>query len=141
MKRTPTGWPRIASALYYDNPRAAIEWLCRAFGFRVRIQVEGEGGAILHSELELADGLIMVADAKRKPRCASPRSLQGTNTQSLMVYVDDAEAHCRHAREQGAVILTEPMVADYGDEYWADRCYEAEDLEGHRFWFAERVRG
>jgi len=32
MKPTPPGWPRISAALFYDDPRAAIDWLCEAFG-------------------------------------------------------------------------------------------------------------
>ncbi|MEO7331987.1 MAG: VOC family protein [Minicystis sp.] len=141
MKPTPAGWPRISSSLYYDDSRAAIDWLCKAFGFSVRIKVEGEGGKIEHSELELADGLIMVSDAHKRPSCASPQSIGNANTQSVMVFVDDAEAHCKHARESGAKILMEPTVNDYGEDYWTDRTYEAEDLEGHRWWFCERLRG
>lgn len=141
MKQTPKGWPRISSALFYDDPAAAIDWLCRAFGFKVRIKVEGEGGKIVHSELELGEGLIMVSGASPEKRGASPRSFDGANTQSLMAYIDDVDAHCAAARAAGAKILAEPTVHDYGEEYWADRGYEAADPEGHRFWFAQRIRG
>jgi uncharacterized glyoxalase superfamily protein PhnB len=55
--------------------------------------------------------------------------------------VDDVDAHCERARAAGATILSEPTVSDYGEEHWADRGYEAEDPEGHRWWFAQRVRG
>ncbi len=41
MKPTPSGWPRLSSSVFYDDPRAAIDWLCRAFGFEVRLKVEG----------------------------------------------------------------------------------------------------
>jgi uncharacterized glyoxalase superfamily protein PhnB len=51
MKPTPTGWPRISSAVYYEDAPEAIDWLCRAFGFEVRVRIEGEGGSIEHSEL------------------------------------------------------------------------------------------
>ena len=61
MKAPPSGWPRIASAVYYEDAAAAIDWLCRAFGFEVRVKIEGEGGSIKHSELTYGDGLIMVA--------------------------------------------------------------------------------
>jgi uncharacterized glyoxalase superfamily protein PhnB len=141
MKQTPKGWPRLSSAIFYEDPAAAIDWLCRAFGFQVRIRVEGEGGKILHSELEFGEGLVMVGGTERGERRASPRSIAGANTQSLMAYVDDVDAHCAHARANGAKILSEPVLSDYGEDYWADRIYEAEDLEGHRWWFAERVRG
>ena len=43
MKPPPKDWPRISSALAYDDAATAIDWLCRAFGFKVRLKVEGEG--------------------------------------------------------------------------------------------------
>jgi uncharacterized glyoxalase superfamily protein PhnB len=57
-----------------------------------------------------------------------------------MVFVDDADAHCEHARAGGAKILTEPKTTDYGEDYWTDRGYECEDLDGHHWWFIQRVR-
>ena len=71
----------------------------------------------------------------------SPKSIGGVNTHGVMIYVDDADAHCKRARDAGATITYEPTVSDYGEDYWADKSYEAVDLEGHRWWFAERVRG
>jgi len=91
MKPTPSGWPRIASAVYYDDAPAAIDWLGRAFGFEVRVRIEGEGGSIEHSELTYGEGLIMVGQAglSHKPSFRkSPRSIGGANTQNLMVFVD-----------------------------------------------------
>lgn len=141
MKPTPPGWPRVASALYYEDAATMIDWLCKAFGFQVRIKVDGSGGSIEHAELELADGLIMVssADVKRS-WCRSPKSQGGANTQSLMAYVDDADAHCAHARASGAKILMEPTTTDYGEDYWTDRGYECVDPEGHHWWFMQRLR-
>lgn len=147
MKPTPPGWPRISSALFYDDPKAAIEWLCRAFGFEVRLLVEGEGGRVEHSELEYGDGLIMVAGAGTRregqpwrERLASPAGLSGRMTQNLAVYVDDVEAHCARARSAGATVCVEPMTSDYGDDCWADRNYGAFDCEGHMWWFMQRLR-
>jgi uncharacterized glyoxalase superfamily protein PhnB len=147
MKPTPAGWPRISSALFYEDAAAAIDWLCRAFGFKVRIKIEGENGRIEHSELEFGDdGLIMVGSAGgRSDRdvplpCKSPRSLGGANTQALCLFVDDADAHCEHARTVGAIIAEEPTTTDYGPEYWADRTYRAVDPEGHHWWFMQRLR-
>jgi uncharacterized glyoxalase superfamily protein PhnB len=65
----------------------------------------------------------------------------GCNTQNLMVFVDDADAHCERARKAGARIVAEPELHDYGDDYWADRSYGAIDPEGHLWWFTQRVRG
>jgi len=143
MKPTPSGWPRIASAVYYDDAPAAIDWLCRAFGFEVRVKIEGEGGSIEHSELTYGEGLVMVGQAgvPHKPSFRkSPHSTGGANTQNMMVFVDDADAHCEHARANGAKIVSEPKTTDYGEEWWTDRGYECEDLEGHHWWFYQRLR-
>jgi uncharacterized glyoxalase superfamily protein PhnB len=141
MKNTPPGWPRISSAVYYQDPVKAIEWLCRAFGFEVRLKVEGDDGSIVHSELTFGEGVVMVAGHKAEaPHRKSPRELGGANTQSMMLYVDDVEAHCKRARAAGAKIVVEPATSDYGEDYWSDRGYEAEDLEGHHWWFYQRLR-
>jgi uncharacterized glyoxalase superfamily protein PhnB len=146
-KPVPEGWPRISSALFYDDAAAAIDWLCRAFGFEVRLKIVGDGGRIEHSELSFGEGLIMVGQAGGKTErpqrlpCASPRSQGGMNTQALLVQVDDADAHCERARAAGAKIIEEPTTFDHGEDFWADRFYRAEDLEGHQWWFSHRVRG
>lgn len=148
MKPPPSGWPRISASVYYDDARTAIDFLCRAFGFEVRLKVEGEGGRIEHSELTYGEGLVMVgntgvqdeAKAPWKLFVRSPRSLEGANTQGLCIYVDDAEAHCARARAEGAEIIREPKVDDYGSDYWADCSYGARDLEGHQWWFMQRMR-
>ena len=147
MKPTPTGWPRLSVAIFYDEAAVAIDWLCRAFGFEVRLKVEGDGGRIEHSELTFGEGLIMVAqtggraDRPGRLSSASPRSLGGKITQSVMLFVDDVDAHCATARSAGAEIFEEPAVHDYGADYWADRSYGAVDPEGHRWWFTQRLRG
>lgn len=145
-KRTPSGWPRVSSAVFYDDAARAIDWLCSAFGFEVRLKVEGAGGRIEHSELTAGDGLIMVGSTGgRSDRpgglpCKSPKALGGFNTQSLCVFVDDVDAHAEQARAAGAILRQEPETTDYGDEYWADRSYRAEDPEGHQWFFMQRVR-
>jgi uncharacterized glyoxalase superfamily protein PhnB len=145
MKPTPKGWPRLSVSLYYQDASKAIDWLCKAFGFEVRLKVEGEGGRIEHSELVFGDAVVMIGEEERaqeKGRMGkSPKSIGGATTHGVMIYVDDAEAHCARARAAGATITYEPTVSDYGEDYWADKSYEAVDPEGHRFWFAERLRG
>ena len=146
MLPTPPDWPRLSSSVFYSDAAKAIDWLCDAFGFEVRLKVEGEGGRIEHSELICGEGLIMVsqesvdADRPWKQHMRSPRSLGGMTTQSIMLFVDDADAHCAHARSKGAQIVDEPATHDYGADYWADRSYGALDPEGHMWWMTQRVR-
>jgi uncharacterized glyoxalase superfamily protein PhnB len=136
----------LSSAVVYSDASAAIDWLCEAFGFEVRLKVEGDRGRIEHSELTYGDGLIMVAqETTDSPRpwkrvMRSPKSLDGATTQSLMLFVDDADAHCARARAHGAKIVEEPATHDYGADYWADRSYAALDPEGHLWWITQRLR-
>ncbi|HEY0193631.1 MAG TPA: VOC family protein, partial [Kofleriaceae bacterium] len=140
MKPTPKGWPRISQATFYPDAAKAIDFLRDAFGFEVRLVVNGEGGGVEHSELTVPGGVVMVADSGRqsKPSHRAPAELGG-NTQNMFIYVDDIEAHCQRARAAGAEITKEPTVSDYGEDYWADRGYECVDPGGHRWWFAQRT--
>ena len=52
----------------------------------------------------------------------------------LFVEVDDVEAHHARAVEGGATILREPEEPGIGY-----RIYTAEDLEGHRWMFGQRL--
>jgi uncharacterized glyoxalase superfamily protein PhnB len=144
MKSPPAGWPRISSAVFYDDPTAAINWLCRAFGFEVRLKIEGEGGSIEHSELVFDGGLIMVGaaggDRPGQEHMISPKAVGGGNTQVLCLYVDDVDAHYARARSAGARIFRDVANSDYGGEYPVDRTYGAVDPEGHQWFFMQRLR-
>ena len=68
------------------------------------------------------------------PDFNGPRAL-GHVTQNLHVDVDDVDAHYARAVEAGARIIEEPKGTFYGA-----RRYGAEDLEGHRWYFAQDLR-
>ena len=145
MKPTPPGWPRISTSLYYEDARAAIEFLVKAFGFEVRLLVEGDQGQIEHSELTYGEGMVMVSGAggeKREkfPYRRTPTEIGGGNTQNMMVYVDDVQAHHDRAKGAGAQIVGGLETHEYGEEYWTDRGYECVDSGGHHWWFYQRLR-
>ncbi len=148
MKKPPEGWPRVSPSIYYENAQAAIEWLCKTFGFEVRLKIDGENGRIEHSELTFGDdGLVMVGSvgtsisekAAYQSNFASPVST-GKNTQGLALFVDDVDLHYAHAKASGAVIFRELKTDDYGEAYWSDRTYGALDPEKHQWFFMQRVR-
>jgi uncharacterized glyoxalase superfamily protein PhnB len=118
----------LASAICYRDPRAALAWLEKAFGFETVMLIEGPDGAIVHSQMDFGDSYIMVAyewDEAHK----SPASLDGKNTQSIHIQVEaDIDAHCERARAAGATITQEPT-----DQFYGDRSYRCLDPEGH-FW-------
>jgi uncharacterized glyoxalase superfamily protein PhnB len=126
--------PVFSPAVFYRDPKAAVAWLERAFGFETVIAIEGEPAAS-HYELTFGgEGRIMVG-GEWKDRVRSPASTGGVNTQHVHVRVDDVDAHCTRARTAGAVI-----VADLKDEFYGDRTYRAADPEGHEWTFFQHIR-
>lgn len=145
MKAPPKGWPRMSVSVYYQDAPAALDWLCRAFGFELQLKVEGDGGKIVHSELKYGDALIMVGEEGGKEPWQSmqrsPKALGGCVTASACFFVDDVDAHHAQAVAAGGKVTREPVTNDYGDDYWTDRSYGVLDPEGHLWWFMQRIRG
>ena len=119
----------IYPSVSYEDAAAAIEWLCRAFGFAKRFAVEGEGGRIEHSELSLGRAVIMVSSQKADAGRISPRRAGGC-TQTLNLYVADPDAHYAIAMAAGAKIERGLQDEDYGA-----RGYMVSDPEGHLWYF------
>jgi uncharacterized glyoxalase superfamily protein PhnB len=71
--------PTIGPLLWYREPFAAIEWLQKAFGFETRMVVEDGQGGVIHSELLLGDGYIMVVGPPQD-RAVSPAAFGGRST-------------------------------------------------------------
>lgn len=142
MKPPPKGWPRMTISVFYDDPHEAIDWLVKAFGFEVRIKVESDVGVIEYSELTFGESVISVGgvggDDPWKKLFRSPKTALGV-TQTTQFFVDDCDAHHARAVAAGARIIREPRTTDYGDDYWVDRTYGALDLEGHLWWFMQRI--
>jgi uncharacterized glyoxalase superfamily protein PhnB len=131
----PKGVPQIYPRLAYRYPTEAVAWLTKAFGLeeRVEARLSTKDGIISLTEMELGAGLVMIGTAGAHD-LESPATLGG-RTQMLIVYVDDVDGHYARAKEAGARI-----VIELRDQPWGDRRYEALDVEGHRWYFAEHVR-
>lgn len=130
--------PVFTSAITYRDPKAALAWLERAFGFEVTMAIDGPPDApeMCHYEMSCAGrGRVMVG-AEWSELVRSPGHVGGANTQSVHVHLlDDVDAHCERARAAGTRIIGEPS-----DQFYGDRVYQALDLEGHRWSFAQTVR-
>jgi len=129
-RRTPAIYPRLA----YRDEAAALDFLTRAFGLIERRESRMEHPDGMLAWLEIGDGVVMIGRAgDERHGLHSPLDV-GASTALVNVYVADIDAHCRRAESEGARIVT-PLE----DMFWGDRRYEALDLEGHRWHFAERV--
>ena len=119
----------VAPCFYYDDAPAAIDWLCRAFGFRKRLVVPGPDGTVMHAELTLDDAVIMVSSARPEAGWMSPKHLPGLNSMSAF-YIPDPDAHFARAQAAGAEVTRELRDEEYGG-----RGYMARDPEGQSWYF------
>jgi PhnB protein len=125
---------RITPYLYYEDLASALRWLADNFGFRER-QEETQrsgSGSIVHSAMELQGGVVLMGAPG--PEYKNPKRL-GQTTQCVYVMVDDVAQHFEHAKAAGANIVEELEDTAYGD-----RRYGADDLEGHRWYFAQTLK-
>ena len=120
---------RIIPNMRYRNAPAAIEWLCKAFGFEKHLVVPDKDGGIAHAQLVFDNGMIMLSsmDGGLFGRLMKhPQDIGGCETQSAYVIVGDCDAHCARAKAAGATMLRDVQDEDYGG-----RGYTCRDLEGH----------
>jgi uncharacterized glyoxalase superfamily protein PhnB len=125
----------VIPTLIYDDVPAAVEWLCRVFGFRVRL-VAGT----THAQLACGQGGGVMLGSARVDRDGGDtvRTFEppgdGPIALSILVAVDDVDEHYRKAIAAGARIEAPPSTYPYGE-----RQYAARDLAGHRWTFSQSV--
>jgi uncharacterized glyoxalase superfamily protein PhnB len=136
---------RLVPFLGYEDAAAAIDWLCAAFGATESAESRQTtaDGTIIHAELDLEGSTIFlstpegyVASRRHRESCDIERGIHDNPwvIDGLFVEVEDVDAHLARAEEAGASIirgLDEPGVGY--------RLYTAEDLEGHRWMFGQRL--
>jgi uncharacterized glyoxalase superfamily protein PhnB len=132
-ERKQTTAPNIYPCLGYRDAKAAIRWLCDAFGFEERMVYPGEDRDVAHAELSLGPGIVMLGSASDDMAAFDSGALTAGGEVdfsripfALYVAIEDVDAHCERARRAGAEIVREPTDTDYDS-----REYTARDLEGN----------
>lgn len=136
---------QIIPMLSYENGVAAIEWLCKAFGFVENKEMRFiEDGRLTHAELNLNDNIVMLATptpdyvginrqrneyAQMNKWLSVPYVVNG-----LLVYVDNVDVHYKTAKENGAEILSEV------EDNFPGKRYRCADLEGQRWMFMQKEK-
>ena len=124
MKNMATKIPTMR----YHDAAAAIDWLCRAFGFEKHLVVPGDNGRIAHAQLIYGNGMIMLGSAGNDgfDKLQVPPEAGKPVTQSPYIIVERVDEHYAKAKAAGAEI-----VIDIKDEDYGGRGYSARDAEGH----------
>jgi uncharacterized glyoxalase superfamily protein PhnB len=121
----------VIPCLRYRNAPAAIAWLCDTFGFEEHLVVPGENGSIAHAQLSFGNGMIMLGstssiDNEYSKLITQPEDIGGSQTQTVYVVVDNADAVYDRVKAAGMEVLMDLKEEDYGG-----RGFTCRDLEGH----------
>ncbi|HLY42925.1 MAG TPA: VOC family protein [Terracidiphilus sp.] len=119
----------IMPALRYRDAQAAIDWLCKVFGFEKKAVYANADGTVGHAELMLGGGMIMLGSQKDDEYgrgFKSPQELGDAETRSAYIMVADADAVHARAVEAGGKIVRKLQNTDYGS-----REFSVKDPEGH----------
>ena len=133
VKPIPDGYPRLTPYLIVDDGNAAVDFYASIFGATERMRMAAPDGKIGHTELELGDSLIMLADENAEIGAVGPRSVGGSPV-SLHVYVEDVDDVFERAIAAGAT-ATRPVE----DQFYGDRLGSFDDPFGHKWSVATHV--
>ncbi len=125
----------VIPALRYRDATAAIDFLCRAFGFEKHLVVPGDNGKIAHAQLTFGNGMIMLGSGHGgpyDPLIRQPSEIGRGVTQAPYIIVADPDAHYRQAKAAGAEVLIDIADQDHGG-----RAYTCRDPEGHVWTFGD----
>jgi uncharacterized glyoxalase superfamily protein PhnB len=113
----------------YRNAPKAIEWRCRVFGFEKHAVFAGPDNTIMHAELTLGGGMMMLGSVNQRApnrNMKLPSELGGAQTRGVSLIVEDADEVYARAKAAGAVI-----VEDIEDKPFGGRGFACLDPEGH----------
>jgi uncharacterized glyoxalase superfamily protein PhnB len=141
-----TAASRIVPFVAYENAASAIDWLCAAFGAveNTEARSTADDGTVMHAEIVFGDASVFLSTPspeyegprRHREHCDAARRWQDNAwvIDGLFVEVDDVDAHHARAVASGAEILREPEDVGVGF-----KLYTAEDPEGHRWMFGQRI--
>jgi PhnB protein len=122
----PTLAPKLAPYLVAKDARGLIRFIEKAIGGKLSFEVSGPDGGLVHAEVKIADGLLMIGE--RPPGRENFPAM-------LHLYVADTDAAHRRATDAGATNVREP--GDSGDGL---RRGGVRDSWGNEWWFSAPVK-
>lgn len=129
----PDNYPQVMPYLHVDGAAEAIVFYEKVLGAKERMRMPDPSGKIGHSELQLGDSVIMLADEYPDMGVRGPAAYGGSPV-TLSVYVEDVDEVFRRALDNGAKTIQELQ-----DQFYGDRTGQFEDPWGHRWSVATRV--
>jgi PhnB protein len=133
VKPIPDGYPQVTPYLCVDGANEAIEFYSKVFGATERMRMPGPDGKIGHAEVQLGQGLIMLADPHPEMGIRDPKDIGGSPV-TISVYVENVDDVHKAAIDNGATELR-----GLEDQFYGDRSGQFEDPFGHKWSVATHV--
>ena len=133
VKSVPEGYPSLSPYLIVRDGAAAIDFYQKVFGAKLRMKLDGPGGRIGHAELEIGNGLVMLADEHPEMGALAPTTIGGTPV-GLHLYLEDVDAVAKKAIAAGAT-LKRPVES----QFYGDRLGSIIDPFGHLWHISTHV--
>ena len=121
----PAGYPSISPYLICEDAEALIKFLQGAFGGTLLRRFDRADGSLMHAELRIDDGVVMVGGGMTDARSTAPH---------IHLYVPDAAAAYARAIAAGATAIQEPRRSREDDDLRGG----VRDLSGTTWWLASR---
>jgi PhnB protein len=130
----PPGYAGVTPYLIVRDAARAIEFYKKALGAAEVLRLDGADGKVMHAELKIGAGFVMLGEEMADMGYKGPLAFGGSPV-SLLVYVPDVDAVFARALEAGAE--TKRPVAD---QFYGDRSGAIVDPFGHQWMIATHVR-
>ena len=118
VKAVPEGFTTVTPLLNVKGAAEAIDFYKKAFGAEELSRVTGPGGGVMHAQIKIGNGILMISDAVRNAPTQS----------SCHIYVENADALFKRATDAGATVIM-PLQ----DMFWGDRYGLVADKWGNRW--------
>jgi PhnB protein len=124
-KPIPDGASTISPYLMVQGAARAIEYYQQLFGAKVRLKIDGPHGTVMHSELQIGNSTVMLADENAEHGSFSP-SKYGGSPIALALYVSDVDAVFAKAIATGS-----KQFRPLANQFYGDRSGSVIDPFGH----------
>ena len=108
----------VIPVLIYPDVDAAVDWLCKVFGFTLRVSIGSH-----RAQLNVGEGSVVIAEGSA-----------GAGADSVMVRIEDVDAHHARSLENSVEILSAPTEYPYGE-----RQYTVKDFAGRSWTFSQTI--
>jgi PhnB protein len=125
VKPIPEGYHTVTPLISLKGAVRLIDFLKAAFGAEELSRFSMPDGLVMHAALKIGDSIVMLGEAM--DGCA-------TVSESLYLYVSDADATYKAAMESGGESIEAPA-----DRFWGDRAAAVQDFAGNKWWIATHM--